>query len=93
MKENIIVEKIKQYLSTVDDCFFYKQFGGSFSVAGIPDIIVCYKGRFIAFEVKNENGKVSVLQVVIIKKILKAGGIAVVVRSLAEVKDIIEALR
>lgn len=46
-------------------------------IAGIPDIIGCYRGRFIAFEVKRDaNGELSRLQIYMIGKIREAGGIA-----------------
>ena len=58
--------------------------------AGIPDIIACIGGRFFAFEVKTESGRVTKLQEATIRKILAAGGIASVVRSVAEVQAVIE---
>ena len=46
----------------------------------------------MAFEVKNEKGKTTALQNVNIRNIKRADGIAVVVRSLEEVKTVIESL-
>ena len=48
--------------------------------AGIPDIICCYKGRFIAIEVKRPEAKtnVSPLQVANISMIVNAQGRALV---------------
>ena len=48
--------------------------------AGIPDIICCYKGRFIAIEVKRPETKtnVSPLQVANITMIINAQGEAIV---------------
>ncbi|MFI3165316.1 MAG: VRR-NUC domain-containing protein [Bacillota bacterium] len=91
MKESDLVKKIKEYLSTVEDCFYWKEHGGAYGTAGIPDIIVCYKGRFIAFECKVGTNKPTVLQAITIKKILKAGGYALVVRTVGEVREIIGA--
>lgn len=91
MKESDLVKKIKEYLSTVEGCFYWKEHGGAYGTAGIPDIIVCYKGRFIAFECKVGTNKPTVLQAITIKKILKAGGYALVVRTVGEVREIIEA--
>jgi hypothetical protein len=89
MKENQLVDKIKAYLKTVDGLFFWKEHGGYMDTAGIPDIICCYKGRFVAFECKAENGKPTVLQEATIRQIRKAGGVAEVVRSVDEVRAII----
>lgn len=93
MIEKEIIAAIKEYLKTVENCFYWKEHGGQFGTAGIPDIIVCYRGRFIAFEVKTAAGKVTVLQAVTIKRILKAGGIALVVRSVEEVRQIMDSLK
>lgn len=90
MKEKAIENKIKAYLKTIGGLFFFKEHGGLYGTAGVPDIICCYKGLFIAFEVKAESGKATALQDATIQRIRKAGGIAEVVRSVEEVKRIIE---
>lgn len=92
MNESEIVRQIKEYLKTVKGCFFWKEHGGQFGVAGLPDIILCLNGRFIALEVKTEKGKVSVLQEITLKKIRNAGGIAEVVRSVDEARAVIAKL-
>lgn len=93
MKESTIVTNIKRYLKSVKDLFFWKEHGGIYGTAGIPDIIVCYKGRFIAFEVKQPNKKPTLLQLQTIKEIIKCGGYAMRVESVAEVKTVIEAFK
>ena len=52
MLEKDIVKAILKYLKTVPNCFSWKEHGGMYGTAGIPDIICCYCGRFVAFEVK-----------------------------------------
>lgn len=47
--------------------------------AGIPDLIVCYKGHFLGLEIKAKGGKVSELQAWNIENINKAGGQAMAV--------------
>ncbi len=89
MREKAIENKIKQYLKTVEDLYFFKEHGGLYGTAGVPDIICCYKGRFIALEVKAPDGKATALQDATIQRIIGAGGIARIVRSLEEVKSII----
>lgn len=90
MLEKDVVARIKTYLKTVPDCFFWKEHGGQYGTAGIPDIIACIGGRFFAFEVKTDKGKPTALQEATIRKILKAGGTAAVVRSAGEVRALIE---
>ena len=90
MKESDIVKAILKYLKTVPNCFSWKEHGGMYGTAGIPDIICCYCGRFVAFEVKTETGKLTKLQEVTIRKIKKAQGQAFKVTSVEEVKQILE---
>jgi len=90
MAESDIVKKIMKYLKTVPGCFCWKEHGGMYGTAGIPDIIACIGGRFYGFEVKTETGKATKLQEATIRKIRRAGGIASVVRSAEEVRDLIE---
>ena len=89
MKEKTIVNNISAYLKTVPNCFFWKEHGGMYGTAGIPDIIGCVKGRFFGFEVKNETGQPTALQSATIRKIKEAGGVAVVVRSVDEVRTVL----
>ncbi len=91
MKESDLIKKISDYLKTVPNLFYWKEHGGMYGTAGIPDMIVCYRGRFIGFECKVGKNKPTVLQAVTIKQIINAGGYAMVVRSVDEVKQIIAA--
>jgi Holliday junction resolvase len=90
MPEKSVVTSILRYLKTVPGCFCWKEHGGMYGTAGIPDIIACVNGRFVALEVKTPSGKATKLQEATIKKILKAGGVAAVVRSVDEVRAILK---
>lgn len=57
------------------------------SVRGVPDILICYKGQFIAMELKTDSGKLDPLQGHVLKNIAKAGGTAIVVTP-HNVKDV-----
>lgn len=46
--------------------------------SGIPDILACVNGYFVAIEVKAQNGKPSDLQLYNVEKIREAGGIAII---------------
>ena len=87
MSEASIINAIRRFLETVPGCFAWKTHGGIYGTAGIPDIIACVDGRFFAFEVKTASGKATQLQQATIRKILAAGGTALVVRSADEVRD------
>ena len=54
--------------------------------AGIPDIIICKDGRFVAIELKADRGVVSKIQMYMIDSIKINGGVSVVCRTLDEVK-------
>ena len=89
MKEVDIVKAIMRYLKTVPECFCWKEHGGMYGTAGIPDIIACIGGHFYGFEVKAEGGWPTMLQEATIRKILAAGGTALVVRSVDEVRAVV----
>ena len=90
MKESTIVKAILKYLKTLPLCFAWKEHGGMYGTAGIPDIIACIGGKFYGFEVKTERGKPTALQTATMRKIKAAGGIAVVVRSVDDVKAVLD---
>jgi hypothetical protein len=54
--------------------------GGPFGKIGCPDILICWRGIFVAIEIKAENGVVAAAQLVQLKLIQAAGGVAAVVR-------------
>lgn len=92
MAEKDIVNAILRYLKTVPSCFAWKTHGGLYGTAGIPDIIACIGGRFVAFEVKTASGKLTKLQEITIRKINEAKGKAYKVTSVEEVKQILDHL-
>ena len=92
VKEADLITTIKKYLATLPETFAWKEHGGQYGTAGIQDIIVCHRGRFIALEAKVGKNQPTKLQAVTIEQIRKAGGSAAVVRSVADVKTIISEL-
>lgn len=92
MAEKHIVANILQLLKQTPHCFAWKEHGSQYSTAGIPDIIVCFHGMFVAFEVKTPTGKLTKLQEITLGKINAAGGHAYKVTSVAEVKVILDEL-
>jgi len=53
-------------------------------VAGVPDLLICYSGLFIAVELKSKTGKVKPEQRDMMSAIRKSGGRTFVSRSLEE---------
>lgn len=87
--EKSIVEAITKFLRS-HGAWVYKTHGSQYGRAGVPDLIVCYEGRFYALEVKKpEGGRVSRLQEIEIERIRKARGIATVVRSVEDARAVV----
>lgn len=70
--------KIKAYLKE-QGCWYVKYFANRMTKKGVPDILACVNGYFLAIEVKAQNGKPSDLQKWNVEKIREAGGVAVIV--------------
>lgn len=71
----------KKVLKLIRDRGGYAEniWGGGFQSAGIPDVLACYKGKFIGLELKVGKNKPSAIQLAKVKMINDAGGIALVV--------------
>lgn len=59
---------------------------------GCPDILVCWRGRFIGIEVKSRRGKVTSDQNEFHQTIIAAGGLVLVARTIADVESFILAI-
>ena len=91
MLERDIVTAIRKYLASLgSDVFFWKEHGSVYGTNGVPDIICCYKGRFLGLECKLPGGRLTELQKRAIEKINRAGGVACRVESVEDVKRVIE---
>ena len=76
-QEKTFENKIKKFLDS-QEAWYVKFFANSFTKSGIPDILACVNGYFVAVEVKAQNGKPSELQIYNIRKIREAFGFAIV---------------
>ena len=79
MTESQFQQKVIQFLKSIG-AYQVKIWGGGFQKAGIPDLLCCYKGKFIGIELKTDKGKASVLQKYNIAKIQETGGIGIILR-------------
>jgi len=70
------IHTVKPKLENIQDLYFVKV--QQVAVRGIPDVLICYKGKFIAWELKRGKNKVKPksLQWLNLYNIDKAGGIA-----------------
>lgn len=102
MKESTIQRGILDYLelfSRNNPIYFFRAGAGAVKTeqgrffktgkAGLSDIVVCYLGRFIGFEVKTPTGRQSQSQKQAEYDIKQAGGEYHLVRSIADVKRIL----
>lgn len=77
MTEKQFENKVKSYLKDLG-CWVLKTWSNGVQREGVPDLLVCCNGYFLAIELKAETGKPSDLQLWNIDKIRKAGGIGIV---------------
>ena len=93
-EEKSFENKIKKYLEE-QGSYFVKYFANRNTKSGIPDILACCGGNFLAIEVKSSTGTPKPLQVYNVKKINNSGGYAVVVapKSFDELKKLIQLLK
>lgn len=90
LKEKAVENKIKKWLKD-KGYWFFKVHGSIFQPSGIPDILACINGKFVAIEVKrSKGGIVSPLQKAQIEMIKKNGGIAGVASSMEEFLEILK---
>lgn len=90
--EAALTKRVRAWLSTQPDVWTVKHSGGAFTTVGVPDLLLCVRGRFVAIELKAPRGVPTKLQVHQIGLIHKAGGVAAVCRSLDEVKAVLVAV-
>lgn len=67
-------------LLTKHGAYFFFPVTGGYGRSGVPDIVVCHKGRFLGVECKAGYNKPTALQEMEMSKIRKAGGETLVVR-------------
>ena len=91
--EGKVKDAVRKILNSMDVYHFMPP-GNGFGRAGIPDIIGCMGGKFIAIECKAGKGKTTALQERELEWIADAGGFAFVARetNLDELKQLLEKL-
>ena len=78
-EEKQFEEKVKRLLK-LRGCWVLKTFSNGIQRAGVPDLLVCNKGKFYGVELKAEKGRVTKLQEHELKLIEEAGGRALVLK-------------
>ena len=57
---------------------------------GCPDLLICYRGKFLGIEVKDGSDREGKRQVVVLYRIKLHKGYAIVARNLRDVMDLLE---
>lgn len=79
MEEKRFQKKLIDFLE--DHGAFVTKFNANgITKTGVPDLLYCYKGKYVGLEVKKENGKRSDIQQWNINEIRKAGGQAFIIK-------------
>ncbi len=91
--ERRLVQKIVTYLES-QGARSFKIHGeeGSYQEAGIPDLLVCWRGRFIGLEVKMPGNTPSPIQEKVLREIKQSGGKGEVVSSVEQVRNLLAKL-
>ena len=89
-----VKKKVVNVLNSYGAYYFYPVTGG-FGRSGVPDIVVCHLGFFIAIECKAGNNKPTPLQEAQMALIRKAGGVTMVVNedNIYDVTDTLQELK
>lgn len=89
--EGKVKKAVKEYLKSIG-AWYYMPVTNGMGRVGCPDILVCYKGLFMAFETKapGKIKNVTANQEREITDIISANGLALVVDDVEQVKEAIE---
>ena len=76
-EEKQFENKVKAFLND-HGCWYLKTWSNGIQREGVPDILACVNGYFVAIELKASNGTVKPLQRYNIEKIRESEGVAIV---------------
>lgn len=76
--EGKVKAKVKKVLNDIG-AYYAMPVGTGFGNSGVPDFLVCLRGRFYAIECKANGGKTTALQEKHLADIRDAGGVSLVV--------------
>lgn len=78
-QEKLFEKQIKAFLDE-QNCWYVKFFANAYTRQGIPDLLCCVNGYFLAVEVKSDNGRASDLQKWNVSRIRYTGGLAFILK-------------
>ena len=89
VSERAITRTIQRHLDTLDGWWGFKVHGAGQMLNGVPDIVGCYRGRFVAIEIKRPGQRPTALQRHRLDQIASAGGVAVVATCWEDVEGVL----
>ena len=89
VKESVIQRQIINHLRGMG-AWVFNVHGSPYQQVGTPDLLVGYKGRFYAMEVKRPGGVLSPVQAKVIEEIRASGSVAGRVESIEEAVELLE---
>jgi hypothetical protein len=90
-REAVIQRRIIEALEDVH-AYVFKVHQSGYTRKGIADLACCFRGIYIALEVKQPGGRVRPEQIIELKKVRAAGGIGLIVDNVQDVKDLLHDL-
>lgn len=87
--ERALTDRILRHLRALPRSWWFKVKGGSGQQAGIPDIVGCLDGRFVAIEVKRPGKRPTKLQDHVMGRIREAGGAVGVATSVEDANRVV----
>jgi hypothetical protein len=93
--EGDLQKECLRWVKSLPEVWVLKVVGSATQASGVPDILMCVNGHFVAVELKRPDGKgrVSDIQKAQIERIQRAGGVAVVVDSFEKFKEVVNDCR
>ena len=88
MSEKSVQSSILRYLNALPETWAVKII--SSNRRGTPDILAVHRGRLVAIECKSDVGSLSDVQKIQLERVLDAGGISIVARSVGDVATALE---
>lgn len=76
--EGKVKARVKSILTSLG-AWYAMPLGTAFGKRGVPDFLVCYKGKFFSIETKAGRGKTTALQEYEMARIRDAGGVTFII--------------
>lgn len=89
LSERITKALKKEARARGHELFIFKVHGHDQQMAGVPDLLACYRGMFIGLEVKMPGNEPSKIQMYRLGQIARSGGVVEVPYSVSEALDVL----